>query len=76
MAINCNELQLYEFSIQPVIQHNSTSARIRAGVVHEQDAVKGKVPIVMRKKKAQIGGSAEWRGPRVDYANTPAAKEQ
>lgn len=75
MAINCNESQLYELSIQPVAQHNSTSARIHAGVVHEQDAVEGKVPIVME-KKAQIGGSAEWRGPRVDYANTPAAKEQ
>lgn len=72
MAINCNESQLYELSIQPVMQHNRTSARIRAGVAHEQEAVQGKVPIVM-KKKAQIGGSAEWR---VDYANTPAAKEQ
>lgn len=39
VAFSCNESQLYVLSIKPVIQHKSSSTRIRAGAVHKQNAV-------------------------------------
>lgn len=39
VAFSCNESQLYVLSIKTVIQHKSSSTRIRAGAVHKQNAV-------------------------------------